>query len=164
MSCSEIDVRDYFFGEAPDAAAHVAGCADCTAELDRLRTMRTTLLTLHEEEPPQRIGFVSDKIFEPSPWRRFFANFWLSGAQLGFASAAMLSAALLIFSAGLQRKIVELDVNTIVARAVAVSDRKHQAEELELEQRVAEYTTNLDKRMAMNNKMMSVAYSGEVRQ
>jgi hypothetical protein len=34
---------------------------------------------------------------------------------------------------------------------------------LELEQRVAEYTTNLDKRMAMNNKMMSVAYN-EVKQ
>jgi hypothetical protein len=49
-----------------------------------------------DEEIPQRIAFVSDKVFEPSPWRRGWAAFWNSGARLGFASAAMLSVALLV--------------------------------------------------------------------
>jgi hypothetical protein len=51
-----------------------------------------------DEEIPQRIAFVSDKIFEPSPWRRWLAAFWNSGARLGFASAAMLSASLVLFA------------------------------------------------------------------
>jgi hypothetical protein len=190
MGCTEIDVRDYFFGELPEAEGHIAGCADCTAALAQLRSTRAALLTLRDEEPPQRIGFVSDKIFEPSPLRRFLANFWLSGARLGFASAAMLSVALLVFSARMQPKVIErrvevasasqqADVNAAVARAVktamaeqeqktrqllAASDRRHQLEERELAIRVADYTTNLEKTMAMNNKLMAMAYSGEVQQ
>jgi hypothetical protein len=67
-------------------------------ELDRLRLTETALMCLRDEEIPQRIGFVSDKIFEPSPWRRWWAAFWGSAARLGFASAAMLSVALVVFS------------------------------------------------------------------
>jgi hypothetical protein len=174
MGCTEIDVRDYFFGELPEAESHIQACADCTAALNQLRATRATLLTLREEEPPQRIGFVSDKIFQPSPLRRFFENFWLSGARLGFASAAVLSIALLV-THGKQ----QIDVNAAVARAIKTamveqeqktrqlleaSDRKHRQEEDQLALRVAEYITNLDKTMAMNNKLMAITYSGEVRQ
>lgn len=179
MGCSEIDVRDYFFGEAPEAAGHVANCATCAAELDQLRAMRTTMLSVRDEEPPQRIGFVSDKIFEPSPLRRFFSSFWVSGARLGFASAAMLSCALFVYAARLQpttQIASQGDVNVVVAKAVKTalaeqdqktrllleaSDRKHQQEEDQLAMRVAEYTTNLEKTLAMNNKMLQVSYSNE---
>jgi hypothetical protein len=182
MGCTEIDVRDYFFGELPEAEGHITACADCTAALGQLRATRTALLTLREEEPPQRIGFVSDKIFQPSPVRRFFASFWLSGARLGFASAAMLSVALLVFSIRPQPpKVVQVaaqqvDVNAVVAKAVSAAmleqekkthllleaaDRKHQEKEDALALRVAEYTTNLDKTLAMNNKLMSISYNGE---
>jgi hypothetical protein len=176
MGCSEINVKDYFFGEAPEAAGHVAICPVCSAELDQLRAMRGTLLTLREEEPPQRIGFVSDKIFQPSPVRRFFANFWMSGARLGFASAAMLSCALLVYATRTQPATTQMDVNAIVAKAVKTamveqeqktrllleaSDRKHQQEEDQLAQRVAEYTTNLDKTLAMNNKLMQISYNSD---
>jgi hypothetical protein len=188
MGCTEIDVRDYFFGELPEAEGHIAACADCTAALGQLRATRTALLTLREEEPPQRIGFVSDKIFQPSPIRRFFQNFWLSGARLGFASAAMLSVALLVFAARPQPKVIErrvevagaqVDVNAVVAQAVSAAmleqekkthllieaaDRKHQEKEDALALRVAEYTTNLDKTLAMNNKLMSISYNGEAQQ
>ncbi len=174
-----IHVKDYFFGEAPEAADHVAICEACTAELEQLRAMRGTLLTLREEEPPQRIGFVSDKIFQPSPVRRFFANFWMSGARLGFASAAMLSCALLIYSArtpAATQFANQADVNALVAKAVKTamveqeqktrqlleaSDRKHQQDEDQLAQRVAEYTINLDKTLAMNNKLMQISYNSE---
>jgi anti-sigma factor RsiW len=101
MSCSPFDLRDYFLKELaePDnrqVETHLRGCAACREELDRLRVAEAALLTLREEEIPQRIAFVSDKIFEPSPARRWWAAFWNSGARLGFASATMLSAALLV--------------------------------------------------------------------
>jgi len=103
MSCSPFDLRDYVFQELPDAGrkqveGHMKSCAACRGEVERLRMTEAALFSLRDEEIPQRIGFVSDKIFEPSPWRRGWAAFWGSTARLGFASAAMLSVALIVFS------------------------------------------------------------------
>lgn len=103
MSCSPFDLRDYFLRELADpqqrqVEAHVKTCNACREELDRLRITEAALLSLRDEEIPQRIAFVSDKIFEPSPWRRWWAGFWGSTARLGFASAAMLSVALVVFA------------------------------------------------------------------
>jgi anti-sigma factor RsiW len=100
MSCSPFDLRDYFLKELPDSErrqveAHVGNCQPCREELDRLCLTEAALFALREEEIPQRIAFVSDKIFEPSPWRRWWAAFWGSSARLAFASAAMLSIAIL---------------------------------------------------------------------
>src|SRR5436309_9077696 len=103
MSCSPFDLRDYFLKELADpqrrqVEAHMKTCEPCREELDRLQLTESALFTLREEEIPQRIAFVSDPIFEPSPVRRFFSDFWGSAARLGFASAAMLSAALVVFA------------------------------------------------------------------
>jgi anti-sigma factor RsiW len=103
MTCSPFDLNDYFLEElsGPElrqVEAHVKTCQACAEELDRLRIMGAALRSLPDEEIPQRIAFVSDKIFEPSPWRRWLAAFWSSGARLGFAGAAMLSASLLVFA------------------------------------------------------------------
>ena len=104
MSCSPFDLRDYFLQELADpqqqrlVEVHVKTCAPCREELDRLRITGAALRCMADEEIPQRIAFVSDKIFEPSPWRRWLAAFWNSGARLGFASAAMLSASLVVFA------------------------------------------------------------------
>jgi anti-sigma factor RsiW len=103
MSCSPFDLRDYLLQEldAPqqrEVEAHVRICESCREEAERLRMTQSTLLALREEEIPQRIAFVSDKIFEPSPWRRWWSAFWGSTARLGFASAAMLSISLVIFA------------------------------------------------------------------
>ena len=103
MSCSPFDLRDYFFKELADkeqrlTEAHVKTCAHCREELDRLRGTEAALLTLPEEEIPQRIGFVSDPVFEPSAFRRGWEAFWGSAARLGFAAAAMLSIALVVFA------------------------------------------------------------------
>jgi hypothetical protein len=76
--------------------AHVRNCQPCLEELDRLRLTEAALFALREEEIPQRIGFVSDPVFEPSPWRRWWAALWGSTARLAFASAAMLSIAILV--------------------------------------------------------------------
>ena len=101
MSCSPFDLRDYFLKELPESEqrqveAHVRNCQPCLEELDRLRLTEAALFALREEEIPQRIGFVSDPVFEPSPWRRWWAALWGSTARLAFASAAVLSIAILV--------------------------------------------------------------------
>jgi anti-sigma factor RsiW len=103
MSCSPFDLRDSFLKELTDpqqrqVEAHVKTCQTCREEMERLRITEAALFSLRDEEIPQRIAFVSDKVFEPSPWQRWLSSFWGSAARLGFASAAMLSTALVVFS------------------------------------------------------------------
>ena len=103
MSCSPFDLRDYFLQELTDpqqrqVEAHAKVCAQCQEELDRLRITEAALFAIKDEEIPQRIAFVSDKIFEPSPMRRWLAAFWGSTARLGFVSAAMLSVAIVVYA------------------------------------------------------------------
>jgi hypothetical protein len=137
MSCSPFDLRDYFLQELSDpqrrqVEAHVKSCHPCHEELDRLRLTEAALFALREEEIPQRIAFVSDPVFEPSPWRRALSAFWNSGARLGFASAAMLSAALVVFA--LHRpapapvlSVTPAPVQTVAAAAPGLSEAEVQA-------------------------------------
>jgi anti-sigma factor RsiW len=97
MSCSSVDVKAYFLGElaANEKASlegHVRACQNCREELERLNLTQTALLSLEDEEVPQRISFVSDKVFEPRWWQ----TMWRSGPTMGFASALMLAAAILV--------------------------------------------------------------------
>jgi len=130
MSCSPFDLRDYFLKElaAPDTRqveAHVRTCLSCREELERLRLTETALFSLRDEEVPQRIAFVSDKIFEPSAWRRAWGTFWNSGARLGFAAAAMLSIAIL-FSA-MTRPVPVIQPSPAATTVTPVSDAAIQA-------------------------------------
>ena len=75
MSCSPFDLKDFFFGElgADDrrkVETHVAACAACREELDALALTGAALMTVRDEEPPRRIAFVSDKVFQPTWWQR----------------------------------------------------------------------------------------------
>ncbi len=136
-SCSPFDVKDYFYRELADPArlqveAHIKTCAACREELDRLRQTEQALFALRDEEIPQRIGFISDPVFEPSVWRRAWASFWNSGPRLGFASAAMLSAALVVFA--LVRpapapvvRVAAADAPAAAVTALAVSEAVIQA-------------------------------------
>jgi anti-sigma factor RsiW len=104
MNCSPFDLKDYFLQELPSpervqVEAHVNHCLACREELERLQLTGAALFSLRDEEIPQRIAFVSDQIFEPSPLRRWFTAFWGSTARLGFASALMLSASIFYFAA-----------------------------------------------------------------
>jgi hypothetical protein len=54
---------------------------------ERLANTIAALRAVPDEEPPRRIAFVSDKVFEPKWWQRFPA--W------GFASACALAGAVL---------------------------------------------------------------------
>ena len=94
MNCSSVDVKAYALGEAgsPGDAAHIESCGNCREEMERLRATHAALLTLQDEEIPQRIAFVSDKIFEPRWWQRI----WGSAPAMGFASAVLLAGAILV--------------------------------------------------------------------
>jgi anti-sigma factor RsiW len=125
-------LRDYAFDELPAderraMEQHLAACGDCALELDQLRLTSAALRTLPDREIPQRIAFVSDRVFEPSAFRRF----WNSGARLGFASACVLAVALVVSAWHLSghyaesRTVVQTAsvapdrINAAVARAVA---------------------------------------------
>ncbi len=139
MSCSPFDLRDYILGElAADERRqvdrHIRACHGCHDDVERLRTTHATLLALRDEEIPQRIGFVSDKVFEPSGWRRVWQAFWGSSARLGFASAAVLSIALVAFTfyrpaaAPAASDVTAARVEAAVAQRVAAAVDKAVAE------------------------------------
>jgi len=133
MSCSPFDLRDFYLKELSDpqqrqVEAHVRDCAACREELDRLRLTQAALFSLRDEEIPQRIAFVSDPVFEPSAARRWWNAFWGSSARLGFAGAALLSAALFFSAvtrtAGTGGGLTQSDVDRRIQLAVAASEAR----------------------------------------
>lgn len=98
FSCGRAEtLRDFAFDELPagertEMEQHIRACGDCSMELDRLRITTAALRILPDREIPQRIAFVSDEVFQPSIWARF----WSSGARLGFAAACVLAVAILV--------------------------------------------------------------------
>ena len=166
MSCSPFDLRDYYFKDLAEnerslTEVHVKTCASCREDLDRLRGTETALLALPDEEIPQRIGFVSDPVFQPSAFRRGWDALWGSAARLGFASAAMLSIALVVLALtrpvpqapapapAITSAVLEAEVskrvNDAVAKAVAESEARTQ-----------ELLAASDKRHALETQAMIV--------
>jgi hypothetical protein len=96
MNGAPHDLRDYFFDElsAAEKAEVVAWLATSLAgreELARLQATNQALLGVPDEEIPQRIAFVSDKVFEPSPWARFASWLQLEGPRFALGSAAAMA-------------------------------------------------------------------------
>ncbi len=115
-------LRDYAFDELAGAQRaamerHIQTCAACEAELQSLRLTSAALRSIPDREIPQRIAFVSDKLFEPSPVARFFQSFWTSPSRLGFASACLIAGALLVST--LRRPT---EVRTVIQTAATVPD------------------------------------------
>jgi anti-sigma factor RsiW len=88
-------LRDYAFDELPaidrpEMERHIGACPDCAAELDQLRLTTAALRILPDREIPQRIAFVSDKVFQPSPVTRFLRSAWAGLASAGLMAAALI--------------------------------------------------------------------------
>ena len=151
MSCSPFDLKDHFFGELGPAERsavdqHVSACVACREELASLDTTRAMLMSVPDEEPPRRIAFVSDKVFEPKWWQKL----WASGPRLGFASAAMLTAAIIahgyavrpvpttptVIAAQVPAAVIEAEVakrvQVEVAKAVAAQEQQQLAKTFEI--------------------------------
>jgi anti-sigma factor RsiW len=154
------DLRDYAIGEieADRQSAleqHLAACGDCTLELDRMRLTTAALRSLPDREVPQRIAFVSDKVFEASPVSRWFAEswfagFWNSAARLGFASACVLAAALVVFAyhhpadrAPVVIQTANVDFSKQVNEAVAKAVAQVRMEDARMVQQTAEQMTRV---------------------
>lgn len=95
MSQAPHDLRDYLFDElSPDeraaVEAYLSTSAEAREELDRLLTTQQALRSVPDEEMPRRIGFISDKVFEPSRARRWWLGFWNAAPRFGFSMAAVL--------------------------------------------------------------------------
>jgi anti-sigma factor RsiW len=194
MSCSPFDLRDYFLKELPESEqrqveAHVRNCQPCLEEMDRLRLTEAALFALREEEIPQRIGFVSDQVFEPSPWRRWWAALWGSTARLAFASAAMLSIAILvaalhpvgqqiavrpgppqIVKAAISDTEIQSRIDTAVAKVVAQVDARQTEKTKQLvaqlegtRQRLLWAASELDLSQKRANTVRVLAYYGPPR-
>ncbi|MBM3795889.1 MAG: hypothetical protein FJW31_17950 [Acidobacteria bacterium] len=96
MRCdSELDLIAYQLGEATAAErraveAHIRQCEECAGELARLGVTQAALLSVREEEPPRRIAFVSDKVFEPTWWQRL----WQPMPAWALAAASIVAGAI----------------------------------------------------------------------
>jgi hypothetical protein len=173
MSCESVDLKSYLLregtpGEREAVKAHLGKCASCREEFGRLETTHAALLWLREEEMPRRIGFVSDDVFEPNWWQRF----WRSGPQLAFAGAAMLAIAILIHGFAAPRTVLApvrepavaavsaADVDEVVAaavaKAVAASERRQQ-------QHTAELLAAAEKKHQIELRGMQVAFEDDWR-
>ena len=150
IECSMAEkLKDYVLAELSPAECaeveqHARACENCRVELDALSVTRAALLSVADEEPPRRIAFVSDKVFEP----KWYQRLWNSGPRLGFASAAMLAAAITahgwmarplpanapvpVASSVATEAEIDLRVRTEVAKAVAAAQERHLARTLEL--------------------------------
>ena len=171
MSCSPFDLRDYFFGELPEEGRrqvdlHTRTCPACREELNQLRSTRAVLLSVPDEEIPQRIGFVSDRVYEPSRLMRWWQAFWGSTPRLGFASAAMLSVAIIVSAMHRPAPVTPVaavdvaqlhadlsrQVSEAVEKAVAESDARH-------EQRTAKLLAAASRRFDVERKADKAAIS-----
>lgn len=96
MTGAPHDLRDYLFDELSSAEkaeveAWLSNSVEGREELDRLRLTNQALMSLPDEEIPQRIAFVSDKVFEPSRWARLASWLRLEGPRFAFGMAAALA-------------------------------------------------------------------------
>src|SRR5450631_4188037 len=154
MSCSPFDLKDYFLQELPSpervqVEAHVNHCPACREELERLQLTEAALFALRDEEIPQRIAFVSDQIFEPSPLRRWLSGFWASTARLGFASALLLSAS--IFYSAIRPGPTVLRPVVVPVAAVSPSPQEIQSQ---IQQAVSKAVAEVEARQSEHNKQL----------
>jgi len=157
-------VKGYFLeelspGKLEEVERHLPVCQECREEVARLATTHAALMTLRDEEIPRRIAFVSDKVFEPN-WRQ---RLWQSAPGLGFASAAMLSAAIFVHAytrpapvtqtPGLDQVAVQRIVDQTVAQRIdpAVAQAVAAAE-LKNNERTAELLQAAEKRYDLQRR------------
>jgi anti-sigma factor RsiW len=169
MSCSAFDLKDYFFGELSpqerrNVDLHLPTCRACQEELDALTLTQNALLMVRDEEPPSRIAFVSDKVFEP----RWYQSLWNSGPKMALASSAVLAAAILVHGverptrpappvAQVQPSISESEVATrveaAVRKAVAESEARQSArlQQVMAHQQKLEFDYKADRQQVSDN-------------
>jgi anti-sigma factor RsiW len=162
MSCKleggKPDWKAYTLGEMDagarrEAECHVADCSHCQDELAGMRVTLDAMATLRDEELPQRIAFVSDKVFEPRWYQKMFL-------RPSFAAAALIAAAILVHPfvrpVGMSSNgpAQQVDTRAIEARVTAEVTERLQSEmaaavDTAVTKAVAETVKRDDQRTAM---------------
>jgi anti-sigma factor RsiW len=166
MDHSQIDLNAYALGEGTAAeraaaAAHLAQSPEAALEFERLQLTLTALQGLRDEEMPRRIAFVSDPVFEPSLWQRF----WNSGPRLAFGGAAMLACAITAHGF-LMRPVVQpvvqasaqisqADVDAAVQKAVQAVEARTESR---VRQEVSLAVNKTEKRFTQEIQMMAASF------
>jgi len=128
------ELQAYMLGELPtgkrkEMEQWLQANPEAALEAERLGVVVNALRHLPEEEPPRRIAFVSDKVFEP----KWYERLWASGPRAAFASAAMLAVSIVahgvvtapktvpaqVVSAAVPQDVIAREVNAAVTNAVA---------------------------------------------
>lgn len=128
------EIQAYMLGELPagkrkEMEQWLQANPEAALEAERLGVVVSALQRLPEEEPPRRIAFVSDKVFEP----KWYERLWASGPRAAFASAALLAMAIVahgvvtapkaapapVVAAAVPQDVIAREVNAAVAKAVA---------------------------------------------
>ena len=134
MSCEKYDWKSYALDEMNpperrEAEAHAAACPNCREELASFRVTLDAMSTLREEEIPRRIAFVSDRIFEPSWFKRALGSVW----SPNFAAACVIAGAILVHAfarpSAADPAVIDAQVQAAVDKAVAVV-RANDAEQI----------------------------------
>lgn len=125
MSCASYDWKAYALGELEqpsrlEADSHAAACAECREELAAVRMTLNALSTVRDEEIPRRIAFVSDKVFEPRWWQKFW--------NPNLAAACVIAAAILVHAFARPAESparVQAEIDAAVNKAVAEVEVRH---------------------------------------
>jgi anti-sigma factor RsiW len=176
MSCEAVDLKSYILGEAsreerPEIRAHIAACASCREEMTRLDLTRSALLSVRDEEIPRRIGFVSDKVFEPrwyDGWRRWVPQMIMpavTAAALVFAFVAPRmqpapAAPQFVVRQQTAPAAVPVDVDAKIQAAVAKAVAEVEARQ---EKRTAELLVAADRKHQIDLRAMQVAFEEDWR-
>ncbi len=178
MENSPIDLNAYALGEATpaerDAAAVLLSQSfEAREDFERLQLTLAALSGIREEEMPRRIAFVSDPVFEPSWWQRFFS----SAPKLGFAGASLLAAAITAHGFLLRpvpqqaalpiAAIRQADVDAAVGAAVGAAVAKAVSAAVQtvdaradarVHQQVQVALSDAEKRFSTERQMMAVSF------
>jgi hypothetical protein len=118
-----------------------------------------------DEEIPQRVGFVSENVFDPSAWRRFWSSFWTSSARLAFSASAMLMIAALLWTrpapVSVSSQVPNPDLTRLErefdARVQAAVAKAIEESEARQEKKNAEMLRAVEKRYEMDRKALMLA-------
>jgi anti-sigma factor RsiW len=169
MDHSQIDLKAFALGEGTAAereaaSAHLANSSEAREDFERLQFTLKALESLRDEEMPRRIAFVSDPVFEPSLWQRF----WNSGPRLAFAGAGLLACAITAHGFLMRpvaapvvatAQISQADVDAAVQRAVSAAVQAVDARtENRVRQEVSLAVSKTEKRFTQEIQMMAASF------
>lgn len=169
MTCP--DIRALLFDNLPEAEklrlrAHLTGCEACQVEAERLKATTLALRSVPDDEPPVRIRFVSDRVFEPSWWQRlnpFGGPGLLAHAALALSTLAA-AAVLITTQWGSHAAQPSTQAGSVSVNQAAFDQRVQQAVDARLNGAVAQAVREVEARQDVKFRGMLAEYHKQQQQ